>query len=443
MPLKTGSSRAAVSENIKTEMHAGKPQKQAIAIAMSKAGKSSKAKDAKTPKTEWGFGPRTPAGPGSGRKKGKILRAPADHPANKMTINPNWKGFQTPSKKATDSAIVAPITSSSNKRATDGQAAFDCWSNLGRIAKDWKSGGMDDDMEAGGEGSNPSSTMPMDRVLKPKLRAIVKSAGPHKHLIRKNRMLFDEINDPIVKAGGLKNSIRPNKMVGDAEGSEQGPGRNVHLGLAVKGGAGFSGRLKGVKNGEAQVESHETGKFGKRTFKGPVTRLSGDNRPAMDAERGPVKSIAVNGKTVTYHPPVSHILATNRNKGQNPTAHAGGVKGPVGPKMGTPGRDIKRRRVVDATVGTGKDSLQDHERAARADKMSSHHWGAARAHNSVAGHPGHAKAASLHKQASRAWGAFGKGGGGNRLLIAEHNSKRANEATSALGHSAPRGNDRA
>lgn len=38
--LKEGSSQEVISKNIKTEMEAGKPQKQAIAIAMSKAGKS-------------------------------------------------------------------------------------------------------------------------------------------------------------------------------------------------------------------------------------------------------------------------------------------------------------------------------------------------------------------------------------------------------------------
>jgi NifU-like protein involved in Fe-S cluster formation len=38
--LKKGSSRATVSSNIKTEMAAGKPQKQAVAIALNTARKS-------------------------------------------------------------------------------------------------------------------------------------------------------------------------------------------------------------------------------------------------------------------------------------------------------------------------------------------------------------------------------------------------------------------
>lgn len=40
MPLKKGRSEKVVSANIRTEIAAGKPRKQAIAIALNKAGKS-------------------------------------------------------------------------------------------------------------------------------------------------------------------------------------------------------------------------------------------------------------------------------------------------------------------------------------------------------------------------------------------------------------------
>jgi len=42
MPLRKGRSKKAVSRNIKTLMREGRPQKQAIAIAMSKARKRRK-----------------------------------------------------------------------------------------------------------------------------------------------------------------------------------------------------------------------------------------------------------------------------------------------------------------------------------------------------------------------------------------------------------------
>ncbi|WP_336994805.1 MULTISPECIES: hypothetical protein [Leclercia] len=47
MPLKKGRSKKVIGQNIATEIKAGKPKDQAIAIAMDKAGKKKPKKGAK------------------------------------------------------------------------------------------------------------------------------------------------------------------------------------------------------------------------------------------------------------------------------------------------------------------------------------------------------------------------------------------------------------
>ena len=44
MPLKKGTAKKTIQQNIRTEIGAGKPPKQAVAIAMSESGQSKKAR---------------------------------------------------------------------------------------------------------------------------------------------------------------------------------------------------------------------------------------------------------------------------------------------------------------------------------------------------------------------------------------------------------------
>lgn len=68
MPLKEGSSREAVGQNIETEMQSGKPQAQALAIALKEAGLSNK--------DEGQIAPEQVSGPDDGMDAKKPAREP-------------------------------------------------------------------------------------------------------------------------------------------------------------------------------------------------------------------------------------------------------------------------------------------------------------------------------------------------------------------------------
>jgi hypothetical protein len=114
MPLDTGTSRDAVSSNIRTEVAAGKPQKQAVAIALSKAGLS-KAAERRAYLMEHGWGKYVEKFCQEGTNKGKPGPCPKTggatpgKPADSATRPAAKKTAARRKPKATPDSVHASI----------------------------------------------------------------------------------------------------------------------------------------------------------------------------------------------------------------------------------------------------------------------------------------------------------------------------------------------
>jgi hypothetical protein len=87
MPLKEGSSQETISENIATEIRAGKPRDQAAAIAYSKAGKARDAQPQLVTAPNAGAPQRR-----SSASDGPIGGAGSPGTQGKRSTAPTWKG---------------------------------------------------------------------------------------------------------------------------------------------------------------------------------------------------------------------------------------------------------------------------------------------------------------------------------------------------------------
>lgn len=197
-------------------------------------------------------------------------------------------------------------------------------------------------------------------------------------------------------------AIAMNKAGKSRKDADWQVGQKVHLGHATPGGAGYVGVIKSINGDQVEVESLESGAFGKKTWKGSVKNLS----RADDGEG-----------EIMQHEDADVRRFTDIERRINALESIAGSLGSIGEAT-----TALTNRIDAFCAKPRKDAVSDHERAAQASKTASEHYAKAREHEAA----GNEKAAKAHKAAWRAWEAFAKGGGGNRRRTAESASNMAN-----------------
>jgi hypothetical protein len=161
-PLVEGSSQEAISKNIKTEMEAGKPQKQAVAIAMENAGES---KDSKTKD----YSPEDRAY-NEGRQAKEIRNLPIS--ANPYKSSPNdqrknaWEmGWLEANEKLKtgDTDIIINVVENSNEE--ESEQSFESQHYNGYNIKQIKETGEFDIYDLGGAIIGHTATLELAKIF--------------------------------------------------------------------------------------------------------------------------------------------------------------------------------------------------------------------------------------------------------------------------------------